>query len=189
MVSWLLFPHLPDGGVLLNVFYPNPNPETAFFQKKDKPQPQPHVLLTPIWIHTFLNAYSPHSASHPHLVSGHFALWCIWKCLLFSASYIMMAGAINICPFNCVCLEKYCHLGEGTFHFLSAPSPLPPFPSLPPSLRVSFWKVGLRCNLDPSDISFKIKVMHQVLTKNLGFRPQPCLRKGWRGMDTNANPK
>ena len=48
MVPWLLLPHLPDGGVLLNVFYPNPNPETAFFQKNDKPQPRPHVLLTPI---------------------------------------------------------------------------------------------------------------------------------------------
>ena len=142
MVSWLLLPHLPDGGVLLNVFYPNPNPETAFFQKKDKPQPQPHVLLTPIWICAFLNAYSPHSASHPHPVSEHFALWCIWKCLLFSASYIMMSAAINICHFNCVSLEKYCQLWEGTFHFFSAPKP-PPSPPSPSSLSQSdFLKSG-----------------------------------------------
>ena len=48
---------------------PNPKPETAFFQKEDKPQP--HVLLTPIWICAFLHAYSSHPASHPHPVSGH----------------------------------------------------------------------------------------------------------------------
>ena len=146
---------------------PNPNPETAFFQKKDRPQPRPHVLMTPIWICAFLHVYSPHPASHPHPVSGHLALWCIWKCLLFSASYIMMSAAINICHFNCVSLEKYCQLWEGTFHFFSAPKPPPPSPlPLPPSLRVIFWKVGLMCNLDPSDISSKIKAMHQVLTKN-----------------------
>ena len=56
--------------------------------------------------------------------------------------HIMMAGAISICPFNFVCLVKYCHLGEGTFHFLSAPSPAPPFPpSLP---QGEFLKSGAK---------------------------------------------
>ena len=89
---------------------PNPNPETAFFQKSDKPQPRQHVLLTPIWICAFLHAYSPHPT-----------LPCFWAfCSLMHLKmfiinfllHIMMAGAISICPFNCVRLEKYCHLGD-----------------------------------------------------------------------------
>ena len=164
MVSWLLLPHLPDEGVLLNVFYLNPNSETAFFKKKDKHQPQPHILLTPIWICAFLNAYSPHSASHAHPVSEHFALWCIWKCLLFSASY--HDGRCNkYLPFQLCLSWKVLSPWRGDIPFFICTQPPCPL-SLPPSLRVSFWKVGLRCNLDPSDISFKSKVMHQVLTKN-----------------------
>ena len=135
------------------LFITNPNPETAFFQKSDKPQPCQHVLLTPIWICAFLHAYSPHPTSHPHpaLFLG-ILLFEAFSNAYYFLLHIMMSAAISICHFNCVRLEKYCHLGEGTFYFLFAPSPPPPSPhSLPPSLRVSFWIVGLRYYLDPSD--------------------------------------
>ena len=86
-----------------------------------------------------------------------FALWCIWKCLLFCASYHDVS-CNKYLPFRLCSSWKVCHLGEGTFYFSLAPSPPAPPPptpslppSLPPSLRVSFWKVGLRYYLDPSD--------------------------------------
>ena len=158
------------------------------FKKKTNPNPNHTFYWHPFEFIHFLMHTHPTQLPIPTLFLS-ILLFDAFENVYYFLLHIIMSAAISICHFNCVCLEKYCHLGEGTFHFLSAPSPLPPFPSLPPSLRVSFWKVGLRCNLDPSDISFKIKVMHQVLTKNLGFRPQPCLRKGWRGMDTNPNPK
>ena len=118
---------------------PNPNPETAFFQKSDKPQPRQHVLLTPIWICAFLHAYLPHPASHPHpaLFLG-ILLFDAFENVYYFVLHIIMSAAISICHFNCVRLEKYCHLGEGTFYLLFAPTPLPPVShSLPPSGWVS----------------------------------------------------
>ena len=173
MVSWLLLPHLPNGGFLSSYPFcnaqlfinPNPNPETAFFQKKTNANPDHTFYWPPFkFVHFFMHTHpTPLLIPTLRCFWAYFALWCIWNCLLSSASYIMMSGAISVCHFNCVRLEKYCHLREGTFFICTHPPPPPPSPS---SLRVSFWKVGPKCNLDPSDISFKIKVMHQVLTKN-----------------------
>ena len=103
---------------------PNPDPETAFFQKSDKSQPRQHVLLTPIWICPFLHAYSPHPASHPHsaLFLG-ILLFDAFENVSYFLLHIFMSAAISICHFNCVRLEKYCHLGEGTFYILFAPLP------------------------------------------------------------------
>ena len=118
------------------LFITNPNPETAFFQKSDKPQRRQHVLLTPIWICAFLHAYSPHPASHPHpaLFLG-ILLFEAFENVYYFVLHIMMAAAISICHFNCVRLEKYCHLEEGTFYFYLHPAPHPPSShSLPPSL-------------------------------------------------------
>ena len=93
---------------------PNPNPETAFFQKSDKPQPTP---------------------PHPTLFLG-ILLFEAFENAYYFLLHIIMSAAISICHFNCVRLEKYCHLEEGTFYLLFAPSPPPPpppTPSLPPS--------------------------------------------------------
>ena len=131
---------------------PNPNPETAFFQKSDKPQPRQHVLLTPIWIWAFLHAYSPHPT-----------LPCFWAfCSLMHLKmfiinfllHIMMAGAISIyLPFQLCSSWKVLSPWRGDILFFICTHTPPPHPSprLPPSLRVSFWKVGLRYFLDPSD--------------------------------------
>ena len=100
-----------------------------------------------------------------------FALWCIWKCLLFCASYHYVS-CNKYLPFQLCSSWKVLSPWRGDIlFFICTQPPLqlhppPPPPRLPPSLRVSFWKVGLTYYLDPSDISFKIKVMHQVLTKN-----------------------
>ena len=135
----------------------------SFKKKKTNPNPN-HTFYWHLFefVHFLMHTH-PTQLPIPTLFLS-ILLFDAFENVYYFLLHIMMAGAISIWHFNCVCLEKYCHLGEGTFHFLSAPSP-PPL-SLPPSLRVSFWKVGLRCNLDPSDISFKIKVMHKVLTKN-----------------------
>ena len=141
MVSWLLLPHLPDGGVLLNVFYTLTLTLKQHSFKNDKTQPQPHVLLTPIWICTFLNAYSPHSASHPHPVSEHFALWCIWKCLLFSASYHDVI-CNKYLPFQLCLSWKVLSPWRGDIPFFICTQP--PL-SLPPSLpRGEFLKSGAK---------------------------------------------
>ena len=141
MVPWLLLPHLPDEGVLLNVFYPNPNPETAFFQKKTKPNPNHTFYWHPFEFVHFLMHTHPTLLPIPTLLLS-ILLFDAFENVYYFVLHIMMAGAISICPFNCVCLEKYCHLGEGTFHFLSAPSP--PL-SLPPSLpRGEFLKSGAK---------------------------------------------
>ena len=117
---------------------PNPNPETVFFQKSDKPQPRQHVLQTPIWMCAFLHAYSPHPASHPHPALFLGMLFDAFENVYYFLLHIIMSAAISICHFNCVRLEKFCHLGEGTLYFLFAPSPPPPSPhSLPPSGWVS----------------------------------------------------
>ena len=155
MVSWLLLPHLPDGLVscLMSSYCfcnaqlfitnpnPNPNPETAFFQKSDKPQPRQHVLLTPIWICAFLHAYLPHPTSHPHpaLFLGIFLLSDAFENVYYFVLPIIMSAAISICHFNWVRLEKYCHLGEGTFYFLFALNPPPPPKPVPHSLPPSGW--------------------------------------------------
>ena len=122
----------------------NPNPETAFFQKSDKPQPRQHVLLTPIWICAFLHAYLP----HPDLFLGICSLMHL-KMFSYFVLHIIMSSAISICHFNCVRLEKYCHLGEGTFYFLFAPTP-PPHPSPTPSLpQGEFLKSGAKILFGP----------------------------------------
>ena len=124
------------------LFVTNPNPETPFFhKKKTNPKPDRTFYWHPFeFVHFFMHTH-PTPLPIPTLPCfwAYFALWCIWNCLLSSASYIMMSGAISVCHFNCVHLEKYCHLGEGTFFDLHPP----PSPSLPPTLRMSFWKVGL----------------------------------------------
>ena len=138
MVSWLLLPHLPDGGVLLNVFYPNPNPETAFFQKK-KTNPNPnHTFYWHLFefVHFLMHTH-PTQLPIPTLFSSkHFALWCIWKCLLFSASY--HDGRCNkYLPFQLCLSWKVLSPWRGDIPFFMCTQPLPPFPSLPPSAWVS----------------------------------------------------
>ena len=67
-----------------------------------------------------------------------------------------MSAAIIICHFNCVHLEKYCHLGEGTFYFLLAPSPPPPppTPSLPQGEFREFLNSGAKILLGPFGPAF-----------------------------------
>ena len=122
---------------------PNPNPETAFFQKSDKPQPRQHVLLTPIWICAFLHAYftPPRFPSPPCPVSGHFALWCIWKCLLFCASYHYVS-CNKYLPFQLCASWKVLSPWRGDILFIICTHPPPTRLPLPPSLRVSFWNWG-----------------------------------------------
>ena len=132
---------------------PNPNPETAFFQKSDKPQPRQHVLLTPIWICAFLHAYSPHPTPLPIPTLPcfwAFALWCIWKCLLFCASYHYVS-CNKYLPFQLCSSWKVPSPWRGDILFFIFTHPPPTRLPLPPSLRVSFWIVGLRYYLDPSD--------------------------------------
>ena len=143
MVSWLLLPHLPNGVVLLNVFYPNPNPETAFFQKK-KTNPNPnHTFYWHLFefVHFLMHTHPTQLPISTLFLS--ILLFDAFENVYYFLLHIMMAGAISICPFNYVCLEKYCHLGEGTFHFLSASSPPPP--PFPPSLpQGEFLKSGAK---------------------------------------------
>ena len=106
------------------LFITNPNPETAFFHKK-RQTPTPTTHFTDTHLNLCISSCilaPPHSPSLPCPVSGHILLFDA------SASYIMISGAISVCHFNCVRLEKYCHLGEGTFFTYTHP---PPPPSLP----------------------------------------------------------
>ena len=124
----------------------NPNPVNTFYWHPFE------------FVHFFMHTHPtpPHSPSPPCPVSGHFALWCIWKCLLFCASYHDV-----IC--NKYLLFQLCSSwkvlspwrGDILFFICTQPPlqlhPPPPPPRLPPSLTVSFWNVGLRYYLDPSD--------------------------------------
>ena len=90
------------------------------------------------FVHFFMHTL-PHPASHPHpaLFLG-ILLFDAFENVYYFVLHIIMSAAISICHFNCVRLEKYCHLGEGTFYLLFAPTPLPPVShSLPPSGWVS----------------------------------------------------
>ena len=134
MVSWLLLPHLPDGGVLLVMLNFLSQTLTlkqhSFTKKKTNPNPDHTFYWHPFeFVHFFMHTH-PTPLPIPTLPCfwAYFSLWCIWNCLLSSASYIMMSGAISVCHFNCVRLERYCHLGEGTFFIYTHP---PPPPSLP----------------------------------------------------------
>ena len=106
--------------------------------KKKRQTPTPTTRFTD----THLNLGSWHFLMHTHptqlpipTLFLSILLFDAFKNVYYFLLHLRMAGAISICPFNCVCLEKYCHLGEGTFHFLSAPSPPPP--PFPPSLPQS----------------------------------------------------
>ena len=139
-------------------------------QHSFKNQTNPNPVNTFYWhpfefVHFFMHTH-PTPLPIPTLFLG-ILLFDEFENVYYFLLHIIMSTAISICHFRSVCwLEKYCHLGEGIFYFLFAPNPPPPPSPLPPSLMVSFWKVGLRCNLDPSGISFKIQVIHQVLAKN-----------------------
>ena len=161
MVSWLLLPHLPDGDVLLNVFYPNPNPETAFFQKKTKPNPNHTFYWHPFeFVHFLMHTHPALSFPSPPCFWAFCSLMHLKMFIIFC--FIYHDGRCNkYLPFQLCLSWKVLSPWRGDIPFFICTQPF-----LPPSLRVSFWKVGLRCNLDPSNISFKIKVMHQVLTKN-----------------------
>ena len=131
---------------------PNPNPETAFFQKH-KPQPWPHSLLTPFKFVPFFMHTHPTPLPIPSLFLG-ILLFDAFENVYYFLLHIMMSAAIIICHFNCVCLEKYRHLEEGTFCFLFAPHP-PPLPPLPPSLpQGEFLKSGAKILLGPFGPAF-----------------------------------
>ena len=135
------------------LFITNPNPETAFFQKSDKPQPCQHVLLTPIWICAFLHAYSPHPTPHPHpalFLGIFFSLMHLKLFIIFC--FIYHDFRCNKClPFQLCSSWKVLSPWRGDILFFICTHPPPTRLPLPPSLRVSFWIVGLRYYLDPSD--------------------------------------
>ena len=136
----------------LFIMNPNPNRETAFFQTSDKLQPRQHVLY---WhpfefVHFFMHTY-PTPLPIPTLPCfWAFALWCIWKCLLFSASYHDVS-CNKYLPFQLRSSWKVLSPWRGDILFFICTHPPHPHPRLSPSLRVSFWIVGLRYYLDPSD--------------------------------------
>ena len=115
-------------------------------QHSFKNQTNPNPVNTLYWhpfefVHFFMHTY-------PTLPCfWAFALWCIWKCLLFCASYHYVI-CNKYLPFQLCSSWKVLPPWRGDILFFICTQPPTP---LPPSLRVSFWKVGLRYYLDPSD--------------------------------------
>ena len=124
-------------------------------QHSFKNQTNPNPINTFHWhpfefVHFFMHTY-PTPLPIPTLPCfWAFALWCIWKCLLFSASY--HDGRCNkYLPFQLCLSWKVLSPWRGDILFFICTHPPPTRLPLPPSLRVSFWIVGLRYYLDPSD--------------------------------------
>ena len=140
MVSWLLLPHLPDGGVLLVMLNFLSQTLTlkqhSFTKKKTNPNPDHTFYWHPLfWICAFLHAYSPHPTPHPHP-----ALFLDIFCSLMQLKLFIIFCFIyhdvrcNKClPFQLCSSWKVLSPWRGDIFYLHPP----PFPSLPPSGWVS----------------------------------------------------
>ena len=150
MVSWLLLPHLPNGGFLSSYPFcnaqlfinPNPNPETAFFQKKRQ-------TPTPRFTDTHLNmCISSCILTPPHFPSPP----CFWAfCSLIHLKMFIIFYFIyydvscnEYLPFQLCSSWKVLSPWRGDFLFFifCTQSPHPPphhhhHHSLPPSRWVS----------------------------------------------------
>ena len=124
-------------------------------QHSFKNQTNPNPVNTFYWhpfefVHFFMHTY-PTPLPIPTLPCfWAFALWCIWKCLLFCAWYHYVS-CNKYLPFQLCSSWKVLSPWRGDILFFICTHPPHPHPPLSPSLRVSFWIVGLRYYLDPSD--------------------------------------
>ena len=107
-------------------------------QHSFKNQTNPNPINTFHWhpfefVHFFMHTY-PTPLPIPTLPCfWAFALWCIWKCLLFSASY--HDGRCNkYLPFQLCLSWKVLSPWRGDILFFICTQPPTPLPPLPPSL-------------------------------------------------------
>ena len=137
------------------------------FKKKTNPNPNHTFYWHPFeFIHFLMHILTPLSFPSPPCFWAFCSLMHLKMFIIFC--FIYHDGRCNkYLPFQLCLSWKVLSPWRGDIPFFICTQPPPPL-SLPPSLpQGEFLKSGaIRCNLDPSDISFKIKVMHQVLTKN-----------------------
>ena len=128
------------------------------FKNQTNPNPVNMFYWHPFeYVHFFMHTHPtpPHSPSPPCPVSGHFALWCIWKCLLLSASYHDVS-CNKYLPFQLCSSWKVLSPWRGDILFFICTYPPPPSPhSLPPSLsQGEFLKSGAKILLGPFGPAF-----------------------------------
>ena len=139
MVSWLLLPHLPDGGVLLvmlNFLSRNPNPETPFFhKKKTNPKSDRTFYWHPFeFVHFFMHTHPTPLPIPTRPVSGHILLFDAFETVYYLLLHISWFQVQYVSAISIVfVLKSTVTLERGHFFYLHPPCS----PSLPPSGWVS----------------------------------------------------